>query len=101
MPVVLVTVVKTIIVTVADVDPGNTISVVAREQVTEASPSFRLAVLWRLVGSITAIVISVAIPGCRNATIIWAPEAVLRTRSLGTMQRFLVRIVAAVIVSVA
>lgn len=101
MPIVLVAVVQAIIVSVADIDPGNTISVVAREQVAEAGPSLRLAVLWRLVGSIAAIIVSVTVPSGRNATVIWTPETVLRTRPLSTMQLVFVGIVATVIVSVA
>lgn len=43
----------------ANVDARNTIAIVAGEQIAEARPSFGLAVLWRFVGSLAAIVVAV------------------------------------------
>lgn len=49
MPRVFITVIHTIVVTVADVDAGNAVAVVACEQIAEAGAAFTLAVLWGLV----------------------------------------------------
>lgn len=102
MSVVLVRVVEAIVVAVADVNARNAVAVVAGEEVAEAGLGSRLAVIRRLVGSVAAIVVSVAVPGGRNAAVVvGAAEAVAGTRSLRAGRVVLVRIVAAVVVAVA
>lgn len=100
--VVLVRVVEAIVVAVADVNARNAVAVVAGEEVAKAGLGSRLAVIRRLVGSVAAIVVSVAVPGGRNAAVVvGAAEAVAGTRSLRAGRVVLVRIVAAVVVAVA
>lgn len=82
MPVVLVTVVQAIVVAVTDVDTRNAVAVVAREQISKAGASLGLAVIWRLVGTITAIVIAIAVPSGGNAAMIGTTEAVRGTSAL-------------------
>lgn len=101
MSIVFVTIVQAIVVAVADINAWNTVSIVTRKQITEACASFRLAVLWRLIGSVATVVVAIAVPRGRDASMVGTPETVLRTRSLRTMQYILVRIVTAVIVTVA
>ncbi len=102
MSVVLVRVVEAIVVAVADVNARNAVAVVAGEEVAEAGLGSRLAVIRRLVGSVAAIVVSVAVPGGRNAAVVvGAAEAVAGTRSLRAGRVVLVRIVAAVVVAIA
>lgn len=85
MSIIFVRIIHAIIVTVADVNPRNAISIVAREKISEASSSLGFAILWRFVGSVTAIVVSVAVPSRRNATVVRTPEAVLWTSSLSAV----------------
>lgn len=73
MPCILITVVHTIIVTVANVDAGNAVSVVAGEQVAKAGAALTLAVLWGLVGPVTAVVVSVTVPCRRDAAVVRTP----------------------------
>lgn len=101
MSIILVTVVQTIIVPIANVDSRYTIAIVAREQIAKARSTLRLAVLWRLIGTIAAIVVAIAIPRRRYTPMTRTPETVLRTRSLATMQGILIRIIAAIIITIA
>lgn len=73
MPSILITVVHTIVVTVANVNAGNAVSVVAGEQVAKAGAALTLAVLWGLVGPVTAVVVSVTVPCCRDAAVVRTP----------------------------
>lgn len=73
MPRILITIVHTIVVTVANVDAGNAVAVVAGEQVAKAGAAFTLAVLWGLVGPVTAVVVSVTVPCRRNAAVVRTP----------------------------
>lgn len=100
MAVVFVTVVKAIVVTVTDVDPGNAVSIVTGEKVPEAGPAFRAAVLGWFIGTVTTIVITVAVPSSRDAPMVRTAEAVGRTSSLRAVEWILVRVVTAVIVSI-
>lgn len=101
MSIVFVTVIQAIIVAVANVNSRYAIAVVAGEQITETGSSFRLAVFWWLVGSITAIIVAIAVPSGRNASMVRAAETVLRARPLRTMQRIFVTVIAAIVVAVA
>lgn len=101
MPGVFVGIVQTIVVAVADVNPGYAIPVVAREQVAETRPAFRFTVLRRFVGPVAAIVVAVAIPRGRYAPVVGTPETIGRARPLRTMDRVLVAVVAAIVVAVA
>lgn len=100
MSVVLVTIVQAIIVSVANVNPWNTVSIVTREQVAEARSTLGLAILWRFISTIATVVVTVTVPGSRNTPMIRTPETVLRTRPLCTMQFILVGVVATVIVTI-
>lgn len=70
MPCVLIRVVQTVIVPVTNVDAGNTVAVVTREQIAEAGASLALTILGWLIGPIGTVVISVAIPGGRDTTVV-------------------------------
>lgn len=99
--IVLVTVIQAIIVAVANINSRYAIAVVASEQITETGSSFRFAIFWRFVGSIATIIVTIAVPSGRNASMVRAAETVLRTRSLRAMQRIFVTVVATIIVAVA
>lgn len=73
MPRILITVVHTIVVTVANVNAGNAVAVVAGEQVAEAGAALTLAVLWGLVGPVTAVVVSITVPCRRDAAVVRTP----------------------------
>jgi hypothetical protein len=98
---VFVGIVQTIVITIANINPRYAVAVVAGEEIAETCTAFRLAVLRRLVRSITAVVVSVTIPCGGYASVVRAPEAVGWTRSLRTVHRILVTIVPAVVVAVA
>lgn len=98
---VLVGVVQTVVVTVAYVNSGYTISVVTREQVTETGATLRLAVLWWFVRSVTAVVVPVTIPSGRYAPVVGATETVGRASPLRTVNCIFIAVIAAVIVTVA
>lgn len=90
MPVVFVAVVETVVVAIADVDPGHAVSIVASEQIAEAGSSVAFAIFWGLVSGVPTIVVPIAVPRSWNATVIRASEAVLRAGSLSAVQRVLV-----------
>lgn len=98
---VLVGIVQTVVVAVANVNSRYAIAVVAREQVAETRAALRLAILGRLVRPVAAIVVAVAIPRGRYAPVVRAPETVRRARTLRTVHRVLVAVVAAIVVAVA
>lgn len=100
MSIVFVAVVQTVVVSIANVNPWNAISIVASEQITEARSALRFAVLWWLIGSVATIIIAVAIPRGRNASMIRASEAVLWTRTRSTMQHILVGIITTIVISI-
>lgn len=85
MSIVLIAVVQTVVVSIADVNPWNAVAIVAREQITEARSTLRLAVFWRFICAVAAIVVSVAIPSGRNTPMVGASETVLRTSTLSTV----------------
>lgn len=97
---VLVGVVQTVVVAVANVDSGNAVPVVAREQVAETGATFRLAVLGRFVGPVAAVVVPVAVPRGRYAPVVGTTETVGRASALRTVNRVLVAVIAAVVVAV-
>ena len=101
MTIVFIAVVQAVVVSVADVDPGYAIAVITGKQVAETCTSFGLAVFWRLISTIAAVVVAIAIPGSWYTSVVGTSEAVRGTGSLATMQRILVRVVATVVVTVA
>lgn len=64
---VLVGVVQAVVVAVANVNSRDAVSVVAREQVAQAGLHLTLAIVLGFVGVVAAVIVSVAVPGCRNA----------------------------------
>lgn len=62
MPLVFITVIQTIVIAITNIYTRYTVAVIASEEITEARPSLTLAVLWRFVSAITAVVITIAIP---------------------------------------
>lgn len=98
---VLVGIIQTVVVAVANVNPRYAVAVVAREQVTETRAALRLAIFGRFVRPVAAIVVAVAIPRGRYTSVVGAPEAVGRARPLRTVHRVLVAVVAAIVVAVA
>jgi hypothetical protein len=102
MSVVFVRVVEAIVVSIADVNARNAVAVVASEQVSKTRFGARFAVIWRLISSVATIVVSVTIPSGRNAAVVvGTAETVARAGALRTGRIVLIRIVTAVIVSVA
>lgn len=82
---VFIRVVETIVIAVTDVNPRNTIAVIASEEISKAGPLFTLAVLFGFICFRTStIIIAIAIPSGGNAPVVGTPEAIGRTRSLGT-----------------
>lgn len=69
MTLVFIGVIQTIVVSVADVNSGNTVAVVTSEQIAETCSTLGLAVTRRLVASVQTIVISVAIPSRRDTPV--------------------------------
>jgi len=70
MSVILITVVQTIVVSITDVDPGYAVAIVAGEEIPEAGSSLGFAVIWGLISTITTVIIPVAVPGGRNASVL-------------------------------
>lgn len=101
MTFVLVGIIKTVIVTVAYINSWYTIAIVTGEQITEASTSLGLTVAGWFVATVETIVVTVAVPRCRYASVIGASEAILRARTLSAVYRILVAVVAAIIVTIA
>ena len=101
MTLILVRVIETVIISIANVDSWNAVAVIARKQVTEAGLCARFTIIGRLIGSVSTIVVSIAVPGSGNAAIVGgASETVGGTRALRTSSVVFVRIVAAIVVSV-
>jgi len=98
---VLVGIVQTIVIAVADVNSRYAIAVVAREQVAETRTALRLAVLWWFIRPITTVVVAVAIPRSRYASVVGTPEAVRRAGPLRAMHRVLVTVIATIVVTIA
>lgn len=73
MPLIFIRAVEAIIIAITDIDTRNTVSIIACEQITKACPTFRLAVLWRFIRSISTVIITITIPCRWDATVIWAP----------------------------
>jgi hypothetical protein len=69
MTFILVRVIQTIVVAIADINSGNTVAVIARKQITETRSTLGLAVTRWLVTSVQAIIISVAVPGSWNTPV--------------------------------
>lgn len=92
MPRVFITVIHTIVVTIADVDAGNAVAVVACEQVAEAGAAFTLAVLWGLVWPVAAVVVSITVPRRRDAAVVRTPirQAVHYWRFIRTVDVYIV-----------
>lgn len=82
MTVIFIRVIKTIVVTITYVDTRNTMSIIASEEVSKASSSFGMAILWWLITSVKTIIISITIPSGRYASVVGTPEAILWTRAL-------------------
>jgi len=101
VPVILVTVVQTIVVAIADVDPWYAVAIVAGEQIPEACASFRFAVIWWFIGSIATVIVTITVPGSWNASVVGTPETVGWTSSLATMQWILVGVVTTIVVAIA
>lgn len=59
---ILVRVVETIVVIVAEVCPRYAVSVVTCEEIAEASSLLGFAIVGRLIGSVTTIVVAIAMP---------------------------------------
>lgn len=66
-------VVEAIIITITDIYTRNTVSIITCEQITKACATFRLAVFWRFIRSISTVIITITIPCRWDATVIWAP----------------------------
>lgn len=99
--IIFIRIVQAVVVSVADVNARDAIAVVARKQVAETSLGARFAIIWRLVGSVAAVIVSIAIPRGRNAAVVvGASETVAGTRALRTRRFVLIGIVAAVIIAV-
>lgn len=78
-------IVETVIVTVANIDARNTISIIACEKVSKTSPFLTLTIFFGFVCFRSAtIIVSITIPGRRNTTMIRTTEAIRRTCSLRT-----------------
>lgn len=92
MPRVFITVIHTIVVTVADVDAGNAVAVVTGEQVAKAGATFTLAVLWGLVWPIAAVVVSVTVPRRWDAAVVRTPirQPVHYCRFISTVDVYIV-----------
>jgi len=73
MPLIFIRIVQTIIITITYVDTRNAVPIITGEQITEAGPTFRLAVLWWFIRPISAIIITVTIPRSWDTSVIWAP----------------------------
>jgi len=70
MAFILVGVVQTIVVAIADVNSRNAVAVVARKQITEARSTLGLAVTGWLVTSVQTVVVSIAVPGSRDTPVV-------------------------------
>lgn len=101
MPVILVTVVQTIVIAVTNINARYTVAVITSEQVSEARATLRLAIFRWLISPITTVVVTVAIPSRWNASVIGATETVCWASALSAMERIFVRVITAVVVTIA
>jgi len=101
VPYVLVRIVQTIVIAVADVNPRYAIAIVTREQVAETRTTLRLAILWRFVRPVTTVVVAVAVPCGWYTSVVGTPEAVRRAGPLRAMYRVLVTVIATIVVTIA
>ena len=72
----LIRIVETVVVAIADVDPGDAVAVVAGEQVSVAGPVSGSALIGRLVFAAFAVAVAVAVPRGRDAAVIRAAEGI-------------------------
>ena len=101
MSLTFVRVVKTIVVTVTDVNSRNAIAVVAGEKVTETGSVFGLASVFRFVLATLTIRVAVTIPSGGNAPMIGAPEGVRGAGPGTAMKLILVGVIPAIVIPVA
>ena len=94
-------VVQTIIVTITNVNSRDAIAIVTGEKVPKAGSVFGLASIFGFVFTALTIWITVTIPSGWNASMIRAPERVRGTGPGTAMELIFVRVIAAVIVSIA
>lgn len=97
---ILVRIIEAIIITIADVNPWYAVAIVAGEKITETCSLLRLAIVLGFVGLVTAIIIAVAVPGGRYASMIGTTETVWWAGSLRADDRRLVRLVTTIIVAI-
>ena len=71
VPGVFVGIVQTIVVTVADVNPGHAVAIVAGEEIAKTRSALTPAILRRLIAPVTAVIITVTVPSRGDATMIW------------------------------
>ena len=62
--------------------PGNAVAVGAGEEVAEAGPPLRVALL--LVGAVRAVLVAITVPRGRDAAVVGAAERVRRARPGGS-----------------
>jgi len=94
-------IIQTIVFLIADRNPRNAIYVVTRNQLSKTSFGPGFVVIRRLIRTITAIIVSVAIPHCRNASVIVrTSETVARAGSLRAGRIVLVGVVTAIVITV-
>lgn len=98
---ILIAIIQTIVIAITNINTRNTISIITGKQIAEACSTLALAILRWFIGTITAIIVPVAIPSGRNASMIRAPETILWTCALRAMQRVLIGIVAAIVIAIA
>ena len=93
-------IIQTIVFLIADRNPRNAIYVVTRNQISKTSFGPGFVVIRRLIRTITAIIVSVAIPHCRNASVIVrTSETVARAGSLRARRIVLVGVVTAIVIT--
>ena len=98
---ILIRVIKAVVVAITNINVGNAIAIVASEEIPIASSVFGGALVLRLIFAIGAIWIAIAVPSGWQTTVIVTSERIDRTFSGTTMEFIFVRVVAAVIVSIA
>jgi len=69
MTFVLVRVIQTIVVTIADINSGNAIAVIARKQIAETRSTLGLTVTRWLVASVQTVIVPIAVPSSRNTSV--------------------------------
>ena len=94
-------VVQTIIIAITNVNSRDAVAIVTGEKVTKAGSVFGLAGIFGFVFTTLTIWITITIPSGWNASMIGAPEGVGGTGPGTAMELIFVRVIAAVIVSIA